>query len=52
MTLYPAGRPCFCGKRGCFESYVSARCLSTDLGITLDIFLTNLKMANEEYKNI
>lgn len=52
MTLYPAGRPCFCGKRGCFESYVSARCLSTDLGITLDIFFDKLENGNEEYKKI
>lgn len=52
MTLYPGGRPCFCGKKGCFESYVSARCLSSDLGVTLDTFFERLKNGNEEYRKI
>jgi glucokinase len=25
MTLYPGGRPCTCGRRGCLEAYVSIR---------------------------
>ncbi len=52
MTLYPGGRPCFCGKKGCFESYVSARCLSSDMGITLDTFFEGLRNGNEEYKKV
>jgi glucokinase len=27
LTLYPNGRECSCGNRGCFEEYVSARAL-------------------------
>lgn len=38
MTLYPDGRKCMCGKKGCVESYLSARNLSSDLGIQIDEF--------------
>lgn len=50
MTLYPGGRPCFCGRRGCFESYVASRRLSTDLGVTLDEFFEGVKNGNQEYR--
>ncbi len=43
MTIYPNGKQCFCGKKGCFESYVSARCLSTELGITLAQYFERLE---------
>lgn len=28
MTLYPEGRPCNCGRKGCFEAYCSATALA------------------------
>lgn len=43
MTIHPDGRQCFCGRKGCFESYVSARCLSSELGMTLDEFFEGLE---------
>ena len=27
LTLYPGGRPCYCGKRGCLSTYCSANLL-------------------------
>lgn len=30
FTLFPDGRPCSCGKRGCFEAYCSATALIRD----------------------
>lgn len=52
MTIHPNGRRCFCGRKGCFEAYVSSRCLSTDLGVTLDEFFSQLKEGNEQYTQI
>lgn len=52
MTIRPGGRPCFCGKRGCFESYVSARCLSTQVGTTLEGFFNGLAAGNTVYENV
>ena len=30
FILYPGGRPCACGKKGCFEAYCSASALTAD----------------------
>lgn len=50
MTIHPGGRKCFCGKTGCFESYVSKRCLSDDLGLSLSEFFEKLKAGDESIK--
>jgi len=52
MTIHPGGRQCFCGKKGCFESYVSSRCLSTELGVTLEHFFEELEAGNIVYENL
>lgn len=52
MTIHPGGKPCFCGKNGCFESYVSSRCLSTEIGTTLDHFFQELEDGNIVYENL
>lgn len=52
MTIHPGGRQCFCGKKGCFESYVSSRCLSTELGVTLEHFFKELEEGNMVYESI
>lgn len=52
MTIHPGGRKCFCGKQGCFEAYVSSKCLSTDLGVTLDEFFAQLDNGNAQYMQI
>lgn len=46
MTIYPNGKQCFCGRKGCFESYVSARCLSTELGMTMEEYFERLEMGD------
>ncbi len=46
--IVPDGRPCRCGKRGCFEAYCSTSRLSDDLGITLDEFFDMLQAGNEQ----
>ena len=48
MTIHPDGKKCFCGKKGCFESYVSERCLSDNLGISLDDFFHRLESGDTE----
>lgn len=52
MTIHPGGRQCFCGKKGCLESYVSSRCLSTELGVTLECFFKELEEGNIVYENL
>ena len=32
MIIYPEGKPCYCGKRGCADPYCSARVLSSFVG--------------------
>ena len=43
MTVYPDGPFCYCGKRGCFETYCSAAVLSGGTGGNLDEFFRLLK---------
>lgn len=51
MTIHPGGAKCFCGRKGCFEAYVSARVLSTDLDITLKEFFFEMPY-NDDYQQI
>lgn len=39
MVLHPGGRPCYCGKRGCADAYLSALRLSEKAGGLEDFFL-------------
>ena len=43
MTLIPGGRPCYCGKCGCVESYCSAGALEMDAGMPLAEFFQRLR---------
>ncbi|SFS06989.1 ROK family transcriptional regulator [Anaeromicropila populeti] len=52
MTLYPDGKQCACGKRGCFEAYVSVARLSDDLDCQLEDFFAGLAGSNEVYQKI
>jgi predicted NBD/HSP70 family sugar kinase len=36
MVIHPGGKQCLCGKKGCFEAYVSEKVLSSELDMTLD----------------
>lgn len=38
MRLYPEGRPCYCGKKGCMEAYCSAYALQKAAGEPLEQF--------------
>lgn len=48
MTLYPGGKMCMCGRKGCLESYASTRNISTDIGMSLDEFFNKVKDKDEE----
>jgi len=51
MVIHPNGKKCFCGQKGCFECYVSARRLSKDLNISLNSFFSEVN-GNQDYKAI
>lgn len=38
MTLIPGGKPCYCGKQGCAESYCSGKTLLPDTDMELEDF--------------
>lgn len=42
-TLVPDGRQCYCGKKGCLDSYVSAKVLSEKANGNLAMFFENLR---------
>ena len=49
MTIVPNGKPCYCGKRGCLNTYCSTTALLKDNG-TLDTFFSNLRNGNGDTK--
>lgn len=52
FTLYPDGRECYCGKKGCFDSYCSAVVLAKSAGGRLDNFFENLQRRDEKAKKL
>lgn len=48
MTLYPDGRKCYCGKKGCVDAYCSALLLRTREDMTLHQFMEQVKKKDEE----
>lgn len=58
ITLYPNGRPCQCGKKGCFEQYCSTQALLEDASeilhtqVTLNDFKTALVLNNPEIQQL
>ena len=52
MTIYPGGKKCYCGKKGCYEAYVSSRVLSTELNVSVDDFFWQVKSGNSYYEKI
>jgi len=48
MTLVEDGIPCYCGKKGCVDSYCSARVLSTHTDGDLNQFFYELKNDKKE----
>lgn len=49
MTLVPGGRECYCGKKGCAETYCSAKALLPK-GMELEDFFIQKAMGNQEYQ--
>jgi predicted NBD/HSP70 family sugar kinase len=43
MTLVRDGLPCYCGQKGCVDSYCSALTLSRHTGGSLDLFFARLR---------
>ncbi|WP_170308033.1 ROK family transcriptional regulator [Paenibacillus dakarensis] len=43
ITLFPEGRPCYCGQKGCVDAYCSASVLSNLTDSNLDEFFQRLK---------
>lgn len=52
MTLYPEGKTCYCGKKGCVDVYCSARNLADLENGKLERFFEKLEDGNEEYREI
>ncbi|KAB7704251.1 ROK family protein [Bacillus aerolatus] len=54
ICLYPNGKPCTCGNKGCYEKYASSSALAelveTEFGTTLDLkeFFTKVKQGEAE----
>lgn len=49
MTLYPGGRECYCGKKGCLDAYCSAQRLSSLTGGKLELFFEKVRQGEELY---
>ena len=52
MVIHPGEKPCLCGKKGCFEAYVSEKVLSSELDMTLDNFFELAAQGNNNYTNV
>ena len=52
MTLVPGGRPCYCGKKGCMDSYCAARVLAAEAGDDLDAFFQGLLEGKPSYQKL
>lgn len=48
MVLYPEGRKCYCGKKGCLDAYCSARVLTEETGMSLEEFFEKLRAGDQE----
>lgn len=49
MTIVPNGKPCYCGKRGCLNTYCSTAALLRD-NESLDSFFSNLRNGSSDAK--
>lgn len=48
LSLVPGGRPCYCGKRGCFTTYCSGHVLFDDEEQSSDTFFAGLRSGDAE----
>lgn len=47
MCLYPGGKKCYCGKRGCVDAYCSVNTLEREAGEELELFFEKLRTGAE-----
>lgn len=52
MVLVPGGRPCYCGRLGCVDSYCCTKVLAKCANGNLEAFFAGLKEGNFEYQKI
>ena len=52
MTLFPNGRMCNCGQKGCLEAYLSIERLSDDLNCQVEDFFSELAAGNPKHMRI
>lgn len=52
VMLYPGGNLCYCGKRGCADTYVSANSLEQRAGENLTSFFYKLRNADEDAQKV
>lgn len=52
MVIHPGGKQCLCGKKGCFEAYVSEKVLSSELDMTLDNFFELVAQGNKNNSDV
>lgn len=52
MVIHPRGKQCLCGKKGCFEAYVSEKVLSSELDMTLDNFFELAAQGNKNSSDV
>ncbi|SFR86268.1 Sugar kinase of the NBD/HSP70 family, may contain an N-terminal HTH domain [Dyella sp. OK004] len=49
VIVTPNGKPCYCGKRGCLERYVSGASLLEHLGVGADQNLSDLDLTDRKH---
>ena len=49
MVIHPGGKQCLCGKKGCFEAYVSEKFLSSELNTSLEDFFAQAEKGKPDY---
>lgn len=52
MTIVPGGRTCYCGQKGCVDTYCSARILSDSTNGSISEFFRLLKLGEKQQKEI
>jgi len=52
MRLHPKGYRCYCGKKGCVETYCSSDALLRDAGRPLQVFFNDLRAGDENSREI
>ena len=52
MTLYPHGRKCYCGKKGCVDAYCAEKILSDLTGGDIRFFFEELGKGNTGFRGI